>query len=156
MFVWVGGWWLKTKSRVWLRSIPDLPDPHLTWTWPGPGPELDNINFYSPCGNAAIVAWCNKEEITDIYEVSTEEDFRDCSNLPDYLMHISKFDYDIEGFVLHPRTKPRYFVSKSLCKYGFKVKVSFDINCSWSLHHNFPCMHVHRNKHIQLCKFLGH
>ena len=34
---------MKTKKRVRLRSISDLPDPHLTWTLPGPGPELDNI-----------------------------------------------------------------------------------------------------------------
>ena len=42
---WVGGGWVQTKNRVWLRSksdSPDPPDPHLTLTQPGPGPELDN------------------------------------------------------------------------------------------------------------------
>ena len=31
-----------TRISVKLRPDSDLPDPHLTWTWPGPGPELDN------------------------------------------------------------------------------------------------------------------
>ena len=46
MFVVEGGW-VKTKKKARLRSISDVPYPHLIWTCPvpGPGPELDNLGF---------------------------------------------------------------------------------------------------------------
>ena len=31
-----------TFKLTWFRLNSDLPDPQLTFTWPGPGPELDN------------------------------------------------------------------------------------------------------------------
>ena len=75
-----------------------------------------------------MIAWCNGY-LMDIYEVFNEEDFQNCINLSEHPTHYSN-DYDIEGFVLRQPTmgiQTRGFVSKTRCKDGFKVKVTW--NC---------------------------
>ena len=71
-----------------------------------------------------IIAWCDGLE-TDIYEVETEEDFDNCKNLPEYPVTYSS-NNSVDGFIVHG-PGPKYFVSKSKCKDGLKVKIVFFI-----------------------------
>ena len=70
----------------------------------------------------AIVAWCDGQE-TDIYEVETEEDFTKCENLSEDPVTYSS-NRDVDGFIVHGPGN-RYFVSKSKCGDGLKVKIVF-------------------------------
>ena len=70
----------------------------------------------------AIVAWCDGQE-KDIYEVETEEDFNNCQNLPEDPVTYSS-NGQVDGFIVHG-PGDRYFVSKSQCTEGLKVKFWF-------------------------------
>ena len=81
-------------------------------------------------GAGGLVAWCLKDTPQDIYEVSNENDYKNCINInnqiPPYLF-ISQGN-GVTGFILRPtidKTLPkiRYFVSKSMCKKGLKVQI---------------------------------
>ena len=69
------------------------------------------------------MSWCADEK-TDIYEVDNMEDFESCKNI---IWRLSdKYDDSaIRGFTVRPG-KTRYFVSKSKCKEGVKLRVVFD------------------------------
>ena len=73
-------------------------------------------------GITAIVAWCDGLK-TDIYEVETEEDFDKCENLPNDPVTYSK-NHHVDGFIVHGPGN-RYYVSKSKCEEGLKVKIVF-------------------------------
>ena len=70
-----------------------------------------------------FVAWCSSEK-TDVYEVKTKQDFDSCTNMNRRLS--DKYDdAAIRGFAVRPG-KTRYFVSKSQCKDGVKLRIIFD------------------------------
>ena len=71
----------------------------------------------------AIVAWCGVGQ-TDIYEVESEEDFNNCENLLEDPVTYSSHD-SLDGFIVHNATEYKYFVSKSKCNEGFKLKIRF-------------------------------
>ena len=81
-------------------------------------------HFFSPCKNTAVVVWCNDSE-ADIYEVETQEDFDNCSNLPDDQESDTDSDDEMQGFLVKPG-KTRHFVSKSQCDQGMKAKIEFE------------------------------
>ena len=60
---------MKTKNRVWLRSISDLPDLDLTWTrpGPGPGPELDKNSLISSVDDSRIFNINNLKKVPAFY-----------------------------------------------------------------------------------------
>lgn len=71
-----------------------------------------------------VVSWCS-EQVTDIYEVKTFDDFQTCSNIPNEPVAFPAYDNGgVEGFIVGVETgERRYFVSKSLCKEGMKVQI---------------------------------
>ena len=81
--------------------------------------DKDNTVEADP-GVTVIVAWCDGLE-KDIYEVETEEDFDNCENLPEDPVTYSSHD-SVDGFIVH-NPGNRYFVSKSKCGEGLKVKM---------------------------------
>ena len=76
-------------------------------------------------GYPLVVAWCTETAPeTDIYEVQSEEDFYNCTNLSENPVHYSQ-DNDVEGFIVRPGlpSRDRFFVSKTQCKDGLKLRV---------------------------------
>ena len=84
--------------------------------------KLTFLRFFD---EVAIVAWCTVSyPDPDIHEVFSLEDFDNCENFSDYPVHFTN-DYDVEGFIVRPSISPlvRYFVSRSQCNAGLKVKI---------------------------------
>ena len=80
-------------------------------------------SFFRACHNSAFVAWCSDEE-ADVYEVDNQKDYDSCSNMK--MKFSDEFDdQDIRGFIINPG-KTKYFVSKSKCRDGMKLKIVFD------------------------------
>ena len=79
--------------------------------------------------SGGLVAWCLEDTPKDIYEVYTENDYKNCANIKDRISHwlIKPQGNGVTGFVVRPAIdnspKIRYFVSKSMCTKGLKVQI---------------------------------
>ena len=72
-----------------------------------------------------MIAWCNTADVRDLVEVQTEEDFNECKNLPSNPM-IFQTEGGVDGVLVRKGPTSRYFVSRSACTIGWKIRIVFN------------------------------
>ena len=96
------------------------------------------FQYFSRKKSTAMVAWCKEVDARDIVEVSTEADFTECRNLPSSPVLLGT-EGGLDGFLVRRGQRPRYFVSRDLCREGLKIKIDFDPTDYLRLRLDGPC-----------------
>ena len=62
--------------------------------------------------------------VPDIFEVKTEADFNECKNLPRSPIIVNS-EGGLDGVLVRRGPESRYFISRSKCALGWKIRIDF-------------------------------